>query len=41
MPAGFVRRNRSKITIFVLMSVASAICVMLVAARIAVSDSGI
>lgn len=40
MLAGNVGRNRYKIAIFVLMSVASAICVMLVAARIAVSLSG-
>lgn len=40
MIAAFTNRNRYKIAIFVLMSVASAICVTLVAARIAVSDSG-
>jgi hypothetical protein len=40
MLAGFVGRNRYTIANFVLMSVASAMCVMLVAARIAVCDSG-
>ncbi|HUM26424.1 MAG TPA: hypothetical protein PKN81_09345, partial [Anaerolineales bacterium] len=35
----FLLRNRYKIAIFGLMTVASAICVFLVAARIAYSDS--
>jgi uncharacterized membrane protein len=39
MLAGFLRRNRYKIAIFALMAVASAICIFLVAARIAFSDS--
>ncbi len=36
----FVRRNRYKIAIFALMIFSSAVCVMLVAARIAYSDTG-
>lgn len=36
----FILRNRYKISIFGLLSFASAVCVFLVAARIAVSDSG-
>lgn len=38
--SGFLKRNRYKIAIFALMTAASAICVFLVAARIAFSDSG-
>jgi uncharacterized membrane protein len=37
--SGFLKRNRYKIAIFTLMTVASGICVMLVAARIQFSDT--
>ena len=36
----FIKRNRYKIAIFALMTSASLVCVLLVAARIAYSDSG-
>jgi uncharacterized membrane protein len=40
MLSDFIKNNRYKIAIFGLMIFASAVCVMLVAARIAFSDSG-